>query len=73
LVLGHRGIEGYGAQRVGAEEEVRGGRLQELLDGVAGTSFAGGLEEAGLGELADVISDSLPRGEEGAGGAGGRS
>ncbi|HEY8795012.1 MAG TPA: hypothetical protein VIM15_08685 [Gemmatimonadaceae bacterium] len=54
---------------MGTEEEVGGGGLKELFDGGAGPAFPGGVEEAGLGELTDVITDSLPRGVEGAGGA----
>ena len=55
----------------GAEEEVGGGGLQELFDRVPRAAFARRVKEPRLGELADVITDSLPRGVEGAGGASG--
>ena len=71
VVLSHRGVEGDGTEGVGAEEEVGGGGLQELFDRVPRAAFARRVKEPRLGELADVITDSLPRGVEGAGGASG--
>jgi hypothetical protein len=65
------GVESDGAEREGADHVVGGGGVEELLRRVPALALTVANEESGGGELADVITDLLPSGVEGACGASG--